>query len=260
MLLRSHAYPRAMALVFIIVSATSRTLLLNPQPTTRNPQPALNITMVATTQPLEREQQLLLQRVMASHCLNHKDAQRVFDELRVQNDSLEDAFETINRQLTRGFGLEIATVVLDKTKYHSVINLRNDEVSGNAFELHYNSHERALVRLILEKFVAAAETDDDVTEAVGPIALPKKDLINLRNDLVEPYKLSTVAHAQHVVEMLLDEKFLRISEASTTPRRESMQTLVELAPRAYLELSTYLAELGVPQDSMPQFLFHRSSS
>jgi hypothetical protein len=212
--------------------------------------------MVATTQPLEREQQLFLQRVMASHCLNHKEAQGVFDELQVPNDSLEEAFEAINRQLTRGFGLEIATVVLDKTKYHSVINLRNDEVSGNAFEQHYNSHERALVRLILEKF-AVTEQEDEGTPV---IALPKKDLINLRNDLQEPYKVSTVAQAEHVVEMLLDEKFLRISEASSTQRRESMQTLVELAPRAYLELSTYLTELGVPQESMPQFLFHRTSS
>ncbi len=204
--------------------------------------------MVASTQPLAREQQLFLQRVMASHCMSHKDAKRVFNELKVPNQNVEEAFETINRQLTKGFGLEIATVVFDKTKYHSVINLRNDEVSGSAFELHYNTHERALVRLILEKF---AHVED------GSTTLPKKDLINLRNDLEDPYKITTVAHAQHVVDMLLDEQFLRISTGSSQ-RRDSLQTLVELAPRAYLELSTHLMELGVPQESMPQFLFHRS--
>ena len=214
--------------------------------------------MVATTQPLEREQQLLLQRVLASHCMSHKEAERVFNELQVPNASLEEAFETINRQLTKGFGLEIATVVLDRTKYHSVINLRNDEVSGDAFEMHYNAHERALVRLILEKF---AQTDDDDDEEGGGtvMTLPKKDLVNLRNDLKEPYRL-TVAQAEHVVEMLLDEKFIRISTGVTTSsqRRESLQTQLELAPRAYLELSTYLSDLGIPEKSMPQFLRHRS--
>lgn len=214
--------------------------------------------MLCTTQPLEREQQLLLQRVMASHCLSHNEAQRVFEDLKVPSPSLEDAFETINRQLSKGFGLEIATVVLDRTKYHSVINLRDDEVAGNAFEHHYNTHERALVRKILEKFVNNTG-DEEEEEQQGPVALPKKDLVNLRNELQDPYKITTVAQAEHVVAMLLDEKFLRISEAaSSTQRRESMQTLVELAPRAYLELSTYLTELGVPQESMPQFLFHRT--
>ena len=208
--------------------------------------------MVASTQPLAREQQLLLQQIMASHCLHNQDAQRMFKDLRVPNNSLEEAFETINRQLTKGFGLEIATVVMDKTKYHAVINIRNDEVAGNAFEVHYNTHERALVRKILEKL---APNEDDTPS----VALPKKDLINLRNELEEPYKITSVAHAQHVVEMLLDEQFLRVATASSSSqRRDSLQTLLELAPRAYLELSTYLSEIGVPTDVMPQFLFHRS--
>ena len=208
--------------------------------------------MVASTQPLAREQQLLLQRIMASHCIHHQDAQRMFKELRVPNNSVEEAFETINRQLTKGFGLEIATVVMDKTKYHAVINIRNDEVAGNAFEAHYNPHERALVRKILEKLAPNTDEEDQTSVAVA-----KKDLINLRNELEDPYKITSVAHAQHVVEMMLDEQFLRVATTSSQ-RRESLQTLVELAPRAYLELSTYLSEIGVPTEVMPQFLFHRS--
>lgn len=223
-------------------------LLRNVRYQVQLPVNVLKVTMVAYTQPLAREQQLLLQRVMASHCISHKDAQRLFDELKVPNRSLEEAFETINRQLTKGFGLEIATVVFDKTKYHAVINLRNDEISGGSFESHYNTHERALVRCILEKL---AQVED------APMALPKKDLINLRSELQEPYKITSVAHAQHVVEMLLEEQFLRVA-SSSTQRRESLQTLLELAPRSYLELSTHLIDLGVPQASMPQFLFHRS--
>jgi hypothetical protein len=203
--------------------------------------------MTSTTQPLVREQQLFLQRVLANHCVSHDDAQSLFKDLNVPNDSLEEAFEEINRQLTKGFGLEIATVVIDKTRYHSIINLRNDDVAADAFEHRYNTHEKALIRLMLGKFVQESED--------GPISLPKKDLINLRTELEEPYKIGSVAQAEHVVDMLMDEKFLRIVAGG---RRESMQTELELAPRAYLELSTHLTELGIPQDKMPQFLFHRS--
>ena len=209
--------------------------------------------MTATTQPLAREQQLFLQRVLASHCMSHKEAKLLFQELKVPNDSLEDAFEDINRQLTKGFGLEIATVVLDKTKYHSIINLRNDEVAGDAFEHRYNTHEKALIRLMLAKF---AQDDHDDDDGRSTVSIPKKDLINLRTELEEPYKIGSVAQAEHIVDLLIEEQFLRIVEGG---RRESMQVQLELAPRAYLELSTHLTELGIPQDKMPQFLFHRSS-
>jgi hypothetical protein len=210
--------------------------------------------MTATTQPLAREQQLFLQRVLASHCMSHKEAKSLFQELKVSNDSLEDAFEDINRQLTKGFGLEIATVVLDKTKYHSIINLRNDEVAGDAFEHRYNTHEKALIRLILAKFAQDDEAEDE--DGRSTVSIPKKDLINLRTELEEPYKIGSVAQAEHIVDLLIEEQFLRIVEGG---RRESMQVQLELAPRAYLELSTHLTELGIPQDKMPQFLFHRSS-
>ena len=220
--------------------------------------------MTATTQPLAREQQLFLQRVLASHCVSHAEAKSLFKELKVPNDSLEDAFEDINRQLTKGFGLEIATVVLDKTKYHSIINLRNDEVAADAFEHRYNTHEKALIRLMLAKFAQDESADDDNDDdddeggrSSAVVSIPKKDLINLRTELEEPYKIGSVAQAEHVVDLLIEEQFLRIVEGGGS-RRESMQVQLELAPRAYLELSTHLTELGIPQDKMPQFLFHRS--
>ena len=204
------------------------------------------IIMLATTQPLSQPHQLFLQRLMTEHCLDQEAAQNLLQELDVQEESLEDAFSTINRQLHAGFGLEIATVVMKKVKYHAVMNTTDDAVAAQAFDVHFNTHERALIRLILKAFV---EKDDDAS------GLPKKDLINLRNDLEDPYKISSVEHAAHVVEMLLDEKYLQLAEAGG--RRDSVQTLLELAPRAYLELSSHLAELGM--EDQPQFLFHRGA-
>eukprot|EP00429_Kryptoperidinium_foliaceum_P049279 CAMPEP_0176116638 /NCGR_PEP_ID=MMETSP0120_2-20121206/58587_1 /TAXON_ID=160619 /ORGANISM="Kryptoperidinium foliaceum, Strain CCMP 1326" /LENGTH=183 /DNA_ID=CAMNT_0017450907 /DNA_START=9 /DNA_END=560 /DNA_ORIENTATION=- len=183
---------------------------------------------------------------MASHCLSNEEAQKIFDDLKVRNNSLEEAFETINAELTKGFGLEIATVVLEKQKYHAVINLRNDDVAANAFESSYNSHERAFVRKILEQFCSSDDKHP---------SFPKKDLINLRNELEDSFKITTVDHAKTVVERLLDQQFLRIVSGG---RRDSMQVEVEMAPRGYLELSTFMTERGVSHDNMPQFLFHRS--
>lgn len=79
---------------------------------------------MTTTQPLAQEQKLLLQRLLASHCISNKEAKALFHELQVPNDSLEEAFEDINRQLSAGFGLEIATVVWrqDKQRYHAVVS------------------------------------------------------------------------------------------------------------------------------------------
>jgi len=210
--------------------------------------------MSTTTQPLVREQQLFLQRILASHCISHNEARALFTELRVPNDSLEEAFEDINFQLTKGFGLEIATVVLDKTKYHSIINLRNDEVAADAFEHRYNPHEKAYIRLMLGKFAQEEESSNEDGTNATSTSIPKKDLINCRTELEEPYKISSVAQAEYVVETLIDEQYLRIVSGG---RRESLQAHLELAPRAYLELSMHLTELGIPQEKMPQFLFHR---
>jgi hypothetical protein len=202
-----------------------------------------------TTQPLASGQQLFLQRLLAEHIMDDGTAQQVFTELELNknNESLEESFQQINHQLTTGFGLEVATVVLGKEKYHSVINIHADDVAKQSFEHHFNPHEMALVRLVLQKLV-------------GDDAASRADLMNLRGDLQDPYKL-TLNGAEHVVEVMLEEHWLRIrvpEDAASQRRRESLQIQLELGPRTYLELSHYLVEMGIPQEDLPQFLFHRA--
>ena len=229
-----------------------------------------------TTKPLQRGQQILLQRLLASHVMEDGVAQELFSQLRgadgggsddenndgnvVDNDinnitSLDVWFAEINQELTKGFGLEIATVVLNKTRYHSILNSHADDVAKQSFsDRHWNAHERALVRLILQELVNH-KSGGDGGGGGEEGGLPRKDLINLRGDLEEPFKL-TLAGAEHVVEMLLEEAWIRVVEGDTR-RRESMKVTLELAPRTYLELSHTLLDYGMPQDGMPQFLFHR---
>lgn len=181
--------------------------------------------------------------------MSDEDARKAFDNLNLanENSSLEECFGQINQQLSKSFGLEITTVVVDSIKYHCIINLHADDVAKNSFvQHHFNPHEMALLRLIFQKLV------DN-----GPTA--RKDLVNLRGGLEEPYKL-TLQQAEAVVEKMLEEKWLRIdasSEENAKRRRESLQVTLELAPRSYLELSHTLTDMGYPKEDMPQFLIHR---
>jgi hypothetical protein len=229
---------------------------------------------MTSVEPLSRGQQLLLQRLMAAHILTDDQARDLFQELSSEMDekfpSLERCFGSINQQLTKGFGLEIMTVVMDaapaaagggtgaravkKEKFHAVINVHDDEVAKQAFSSHMNAHERALIRLIVEKLVDEGRPTD------------RKTLINLRLELEEPYKL-TLGQSEHCVELLLDEQWLVVAPAdndgtdaagSGRRRRESMQAKLQLGPRMYLELSHLLMSLGMGQDELPQFIFHRN--
>lgn len=206
-----------------------------------------------TTQPLDRAQQLMLQRLMASHVLEDKEAKKIFAGVQktlTQDESsqmtLEECFAEVNQQLTKGFDLEIATVVISQIKYHAVINSHADEASKKSFEQHFDAHDRQFIMLVLAHLV---ENDSET-------GVSRATLYNLRSDLKEPYKL-TLTGAEHVVETLIQEHWLRINLGENENRRESVQATLELAPRAYLELSHLLVDLGVPQDGLPQFLFHR---
>jgi Nse1 non-SMC component of SMC5-6 complex len=222
---------------------------------------------MATVKPLSRGQQLLLQRLMAAHILTDDQARDLFQELSTDMDetfpSLERCFGSINQQLTKGFGLEImdaaptaaasgsASRTVKKEKFHAVINVHDDEVAKQAFGSHINAHERALIRLIVEKLVDEGHPTD------------RKTLINLRLELEEPYKL-TLAQSEHCVELLLDEQWLVVAPADDNNgtgsgrRRESLQAKLQLGPRMYLELSHLLMSLGMGQDELPQFIFHRN--
>jgi hypothetical protein len=217
------------------------------------------IIIMTDVQPLARGQQLMLQRLLAAHVLSDDQAKTLYQELLQGDDdhdnnasqqedpqTLEEAFQEINAQLTTAFGLEVATVNLSQTKYHAIINQHADGVAKQAFAQSFSPHERSMIRLILEKLVNdGADTP-----------CQRKDLINLRGDLVEPYKLS-LQGAEHLVETLVQEQWLVISEAATQSRRDSMQASLQLGPRSYLELSHLLTDLGLPQEELPQFIFHR---
>jgi hypothetical protein len=223
---------------------------------------------------------------MASHVMSNDTAKKAFvsiqEEAAGENvmgtaETLTEAFSSINQQLTAGFGLEIVTLV-DRTedkavKYHAIINTQCDDIAKqHSFEKAYTAHERAFVRLMMQRFV---EQD----------TLKRKDCINLRSELDHGFKLK-LEDAERLIQLLLDEKWLRVSTRSQQDenddeeeededlegggrsqrrrqsqkkrhRRESVQNELELAPRAYMELSHYLSNLGLDPEDMPQILFHR---
>jgi hypothetical protein len=244
---------------------------------------------------------------MAFHVMTDDDAKQFFDELKNYNtqttqddddgdeeeeqqqlmgnaQSLEDAFRSINAQLKPGFGLEIVTMV-DRSdagspavKYHAVVDLLADDVSKtHAFEKAYTPHERAFIRLIMQRLVH--ETSH---------GLRKMDCINARTELTGNFKLS-LPQAERVVQILLDEHWLRVStrvedddddddgdddeegsdngqsqkkkkrraNSKNKRRRDSVKNKLELAPRSYMELSHYLTHIGLDDDDLPQIILHR---
>eukprot|EP00980_Cylindrotheca_fusiformis_P001873 scaffold427_cov74-Cylindrotheca_fusiformis.AAC.3 len=221
---------------------------------------------------------------MAAHVLDDKDAKSILRDIQQQqltqddnaatnannnnaSASLEECFANINQQMTHGFGLEIATVVMDAStnKYHAVMNTHGgDDVSKKAFEKHFDAHDRQFILLILQHLVDATANDND-----NVVVVARRDLYNLRGELQEPYRM-TLQGAEHVVESLIQQQWLRISSTTTATtanknknnnkkrNESSMQATLELAPRSYLELSHLLVEdMGFPQDDLPQFLFHK---
>lgn len=254
------------------------------------------------TEELPRGQQLLLQRLMAHHCMSNKEATRTFESLVAQGkeymvdeededeenidgdeqviarfmgqgiNTLQDAFVSINKQLKPGFGLEIVTMV-DTSRsgakhFHAVVNTAADEIARNehVFSKSWNAHERAFVRLVMGALVDQnsdddendeEEEDDDRNRNQGLVGIRKADLINLRSELSGGFKL-TLEQAERVIEVLLDEQWLRVSSSSEKNRRDSVQVLIELAPRSYMELYHYITGLGMAPDKLPQFLYHRA--
>ncbi|KAL3905660.1 MAG: hypothetical protein SGARI_004353 [Bacillariaceae sp.] len=249
---------------------------------------------------------------MSSHIWTNDEAQGVFQSIvdngisqSQDNDSevaimgesietLEDAFSSINRQLTPAFGLEIVTMVGTEdsndgtpTKYHAVVNTQSDEISKKiSFVQAYTPHERAFIRLLLQEMVEAGNTSESSNNNSPDFSLKRKDCINLRSKLENGFKVK-VDEAERIVQVLLDEAWLRVStrqeddddnhnddddddddsisqsqqakkkKKKRNRRRESVQNKLELAPRAYLELSHYLQDLGMDPEDLPQFLSHK---
>jgi hypothetical protein len=246
-----------------------------------------------TTEELPKGQQLLLQRLIAIHCVSSDETKRMFNSLMEQGiddnddtnfmgpgiDTFEAAFVSINRQLKPGFGLEIVTLVDSSStnateNYHAVVNTTADEIAKKetVFLKSWNPHERAFVRLLIRAFVDHTENqidgdDNDNDEVVSRNSsartsvpgIRRADLINLRSELESGFKL-TLDEATRVVGILLEEKWLRtslIDDSEQSQRRESVQARIELAPRTYMELDHYLTNLGLDAGKLPQLLFHR---
>jgi len=264
------------------------------------------------TQPLPMGQKILLQRLIAKHCVSSDEAKKMFhavvnddyvseeeddddDEdgeggggggrfMGVGIDTPEDAYVSINRQLKPGFGLEIVSLV-DKAdnnnRYVAVVNTMVDDIAKkeSVFSKSWNAHERAFVRLVMRALIDKIqnepeddndnddEEDDDDNEnnpkksrsssTSATIGIRRADLINLRSDLENGFKL-TLDQATRVVGILMEEKWLRASFSEQKQnRRGSVQAKLELAPRSFLELSHYMTSLGLDDDKLPQFLFHR---
>uniref|UniRef100_A0A7R9WYG5 Non-structural maintenance of chromosomes element 1 homolog n=1 Tax=Craspedostauros australis TaxID=1486917 RepID=A0A7R9WYG5_9STRA len=207
---------------------------------------------MASVHRLPYGQQLMLQRLMASHVMTETKAKALYEELKDDMEgtcsNVEECFSQINAQLSTAFGLEIATVRMavgahkKPKKYHTVINQNADDVSKDAFGFHYNKHELAFIKLVMQQLVESRGSQ-------------KKDLVNCRGELKEPYSL-TLAGAEHCVETLLEDKWLVATDADTN-RRRSMQGTIQIAPRSFVELSHMLVDIGYPREELPQFFFHR---
>lgn len=195
------------------------------------------------TEPLTRGHQQFLQRLLAAHVMNDDDAKALHEELNdTRCKTLEQSLEIMNKELSAGFGLEVATVNLEGTRYHAIINPHSDDSIAKASFTHvYTPHERAFIRLILEKLV---ETE----------TCPRMDLINLRLNLKDPYKPIPIDAAEYCIDSLLEEGWL---STGAQERRKSMNAEYELGPRTYLELSSLLVDFGMPKEDLPQMIFHR---
>ena len=219
--------------------------------------------MSGATEPLAKGQQLFLQRLLASHVFDDDQALAVFKELKPDMptcENLNDCLSQINTQLTKGFGLEVATVSFKEQnsnvfkQYHAIINTQQDKVAKDAFVAHsFDLNDRAFLRLVYEHLASEGNS-------------LRSNLINLRNELKDNISL-TMARAEHVIETLLEEKWLVVVDGnddeegggtqSSSRRRESVHATIGLGPRSFLELSHYLQDLGYPEEDLPQFLFHR---
>jgi len=196
------------------------------------------------TEPLTRGHQLFLQRLLASHVMNDDYAKKLHEQLNdTRSKSLEQSLSIINEQLSAGFGLEVATVNIEGMRYHAIINPHSDDTIAKASFTHiFTPHERAFIRLVLEKLV---ETEHAA----------RMDLVNLRMALKDPYKAIPIDAAEHCIDTLLEEYWL--VPVSNADRRKSMKAEYQIGPRTYLELSSLLTDFGMPAEDLPQMIFHR---
>lgn len=161
--------------------------------------------MTQKIRPLSQGQQLLLQRLVASHVVTDDDLLEVYESIKTSDlgdmgRSLSNCLGTINASLGPAFGLEVRTVALSErvaplsksasseedddtpsssaknggaappVKYHSVVNKISDAMSkSHAHHGPYarNPHELELLKLILEQIVERHLEDLDNAAAAA---------------------------------------------------------------------------------------------
>lgn len=203
---------------------------------------------MSLTDPLTAGQQMILQRLMASHVLTHEEAVKIFDDVNDTKNcrNAEECFRSINKQLKAGFGLEIVSVSIAGTKYHAVVNLHaDDEIAKMSFTLTLPPSEREYIRKVLETLV---QDDEGTTNRMS--------LINLRNTLNPKFKI-TVQEAEHCLDMMISEHWLGIHEDKENRRTSRNKTEYVIGPRSYLELRQLLTDFGL--EDLPQCIYHRST-
>lgn len=193
-------------------------------------------------EPLTYAQKALNQRLLAAHTLSEHDLDALWTHLSQGDEemSLLDALKSANAQLALA-GLEIAAVAIKQPegppiKYFSMINKIPDELAKETFGKQWSVAEHALVR----KWIA---------ELAQEKAISKATLLNMKADISAKNLNITLNDADSLLSTLLEECWLEVDKGDGN----QMKGQVQLAPRAYLELSAVLTEeFGMEDERMPQ--------
>jgi Nse1 non-SMC component of SMC5-6 complex len=194
-------------------------------------------------------QQKMLQLLMASHTMTQEEAVKAYLKYsgadKSGQSSVEDCFRSINRHLVACFGLEIATVLIDGTKHHAVVNLNSeDDIAKASFTGTLPPFERDFIRKVLEAIVTSSNG-----------FATRMSLINLRSILDPKFKVS-IQDSELFLDRMVKERWLSIREEKGTRRASLNKTEYIIGPRAYLELARLLEDFGL--EELPQCIYHRS--
>lgn len=179
---------------------------------------------------LSTAQKMFNQRLLAEHCMAHKDALQLWDTIRQDDDiDLDDSLIEANQQL-KYVGLEIVGIRSQEGVLHlCMIQPAADNVTKGIGQ--YPIHQHNYTRLVLEHLVEHGDTK----------------LTELKNLRLKEGNLD-LPKAEDVLHDLLDQKWIL----------DCGSNKVNLAPRAFAELSSlFTQEFGMEKEELPQQIFYR---
>lgn len=209
------------------------------------------------------------QLLLAEHCWSEKKALQMWNNLAqsgldMGGDDLHASLASANAQLEY-CGLEITAVSMKggsgsgSGRYYAMINKHADDIAKMANKSTMGVSAVNLSRLVLEKLCQDGPTD-------------RATLINLKKDLKDAEASFTLDKAHAVVQALQDEKWIKEMKQQSSsndddddggrkkkqPKRGSMQALMDLAPRSYMELGyLFVEQFGLDKTELPQQLYFR---